>query len=109
MAFIRWIAGALLTLAAIVFAIANINLVEVVWSPLHQPLVMPLALACLLAFAGGFLAGSLFLWARGLSARMESRRQRKQINKLQHDLAESEERANQSITTGNTGGQALLS
>lgn len=90
---IRWIAGALTTLAAIIFAVANIRVVELVWSPLHAPAHMPLSLVCLLAFAIGFLAGGTIVWTRSLPVRLDLFRQKKKTTRLEEDLVMAERRA----------------
>ncbi len=87
---IRWIAGAIITLAAVAFAVANIDMVSVIWSPLHEPFEMPLSLLCLATFAVGFVSGSLLLWLKNWPVLLERRRQKRQIEKLRIELAGSE-------------------
>jgi uncharacterized integral membrane protein len=101
MGLLRWIAGVLFTLAAVIFAIANIRPVSIVWSPLHSPAEMPLSLACLLAFAIGFLLGVSFMWVNNFSLHIKNRRCNKRLAQLEKDISKTgQKQAVPKITDG---------
>lgn len=93
MAFVRWVAGLGFTFAAILFAVANVGGVDVVWSPFHKTFNVPLSVLCLLFFSAGFLLGSFSVWIHGLSGRLKSMKRQKEINKLQKELVIAKQEA----------------
>ncbi len=62
MTFFRYIFSTLLALAAVVFAVANMQSANVFYSPVHNPLDLPVAVIALGAAAIGFFFGGLFIW-----------------------------------------------
>lgn len=60
-----------------------------VWTPLREPDSFPLALLLVGSVFFGFLWGSLILWINTLPMHSESRARKREIVRLQKDLAES--------------------
>lgn len=88
-AVLRWIFACALTVIVVAFALANRDSVEMVWSPVHEPAVMPLFLPVLTGVAFGFLSGGFMVWLNGLAARREQRRQKKIIRELEKQVEET--------------------
>jgi uncharacterized integral membrane protein len=86
MALIRAIAGLILALLFAVFAVANRQAVDIVWSPVDPPLNLPLYVVALGALAVGFLSGGFMVWLGTLPGRLERGRQSRQIQKLEKEL-----------------------
>jgi len=78
--------GFILTLALIVFAVLNRAHTELYWSPMHEPLHLPLYVYTLGFLALGFLLGSLMVWLNNAELRRSRRLQRKEIKELQKEL-----------------------
>lgn len=91
MTFLRWIAGTLFAIAAVLFAVANLADVSVVWSPFHPALVMPLSVFGLGMAAVGFVAGGVLVWINGQSVRCDLRARKKQIRDLESALDSANE------------------
>ncbi|MCB9964255.1 MAG: LapA family protein [Rhodospirillales bacterium] len=62
MRFFHWIFSTLVALAAVMFAVSNMQAVEVYYNPLQPALSLPLAAIVLGAMGTGFLAGGVFIW-----------------------------------------------
>lgn len=86
MSLIRGIAGFILAALLTAFAIFNRQNVEVSFSPVHEPLSLPLYLVVLGMFAGGFLIGGFIVWVNAGSTRKLTRKQRKQLKALEKEL-----------------------
>lgn len=93
MSFIRWILSLIIAVAAVLFALGNRDDIAFVWSPLHDPVTLPVFVPVLIALLGGFIAGGFVVWVNAAPVRAERRRQRKHIAKLEEDLRDSEARA----------------
>lgn len=83
---LRWILGLVVTVIAILFAIANRAGVALVWSPVNEPVNMPLCAPVLAGLAVGFLLGGTFVWLNTGSLRTEHRRHKKKIGELEWQL-----------------------
>lgn len=90
MAFIRTIFGFLLAIALVGFAVSNRQITELVYSPVHDPLEVPLYLITLLFMALGFLLGGFTVWLNGGRIRRRGRQQRKTIKELEKELEKIE-------------------
>ncbi|MBL8637186.1 MAG: LapA family protein [Alphaproteobacteria bacterium] len=66
---------------------ANRGEVSLVWNPLQAAENFPLAVILTGAVFFGFLWGSLIMWINGLPARLESRARKREITRLQKELA----------------------
>ena len=86
---LRWITGFAVTIAAVLFAVANRNSVPVVWSLSHPPLNVPLGAAVLTGAAVGFVSGAAFVWLNGIGQRVEHRRHKKKLATLEKQLESS--------------------
>lgn len=86
MNFIRTVLGFIIAVAAIAFAVMNRQSAEVVWSPIHDSLQIPVYLIALAAMAAGFVLGGIVVWFNGGKVRSEKRKQKKIIRKLETEL-----------------------
>lgn len=91
MAFLRWIAGFAIALAALLFAVSNLHSVEIFMSPVHGSFTLPLYIIGLGLMGVGFLLGSVMMWVNMGGLRAERRRQKKHIKALEHQIQTSEE------------------
>lgn len=89
-AFLRWILGFIITVAAVLFALANRTIVSVIWSPFHSAMEVPVFLPALASLVLGFMLGGAMVWLNGAERRREQRHQRKQIRKLEQMIEDSE-------------------
>jgi uncharacterized integral membrane protein len=76
-----------LTPLLILFAVFNSSDALLTWSPIHQPVNLPLYILVLAPLALGFVLGLLMGWISGSRIRGRSRRQRREIKKLEKELA----------------------
>jgi len=83
---LRWILGLVVTVIAILFAIANRASVALVWSPVNDPVNLPLCAPVLIGVAAGFLLGGAFVWLAAGSQRSEHRQHKKKIGELERQL-----------------------
>jgi uncharacterized integral membrane protein len=90
MKFFRWIAGSLVALGVILFAVANTQTASVTWSPLHPDIAAPLSLICLSALVLGFVMGGFLVWVNEWPGRRERRRQKKYIRSLETEIEKAE-------------------
>lgn len=86
MAFFRTLFGFIIAAALTIFAIANRQDAVLVYSPLHDPLNVPLYLISLIFLAIGFVLGGLVVWMNGAGTRKVKRKQRKTIKALEKEL-----------------------
>ena len=93
MGFIRAVFGFIIAIALTAFAIANRQSVPLTYSPLHDPLNVPLYFIALGFLAAGFILGAIIVWVSGGAARRTGRKQRKTIKALEKDLAKLEHKA----------------
>ncbi len=66
---------------------ANREEVSLIWNPLQAPENLPLAVILTGAVFFGFLWGSLIMWVNGFPERLESRARKREIIRLQKELA----------------------
>jgi uncharacterized integral membrane protein len=85
-ALIRGLISIIVTAAAILFALTNRQPVNLTWSPVNDPLSLPLFVIGLGALGIGFIAGALLMWTRAIGWKFQLRRQRRQIEALEKDL-----------------------
>jgi uncharacterized integral membrane protein len=93
MSLIRWIVGTLFALAAVLFAVGNLNGVSIVWSPVHPALDMPVSVFGLGMMALGFVLGGALVWINAQPLRRERRAQKKRIRDLETALEAANENA----------------
>lgn len=99
MKLLRWIAGTIVALGVLAFAVFNLEPVKVIWSPLHEPAILPVSVFGLVMLAIGFLLGAFVAWIAGGAVRSERRRQKKVIKALENALGTANENANRGNDT----------
>lgn len=87
MRFLSSLLAVVLTPALILFAVFNLEHASLTWSPIHQPVDLPLYLIVLVPLAAGFVLGLFMGWLAGSRTRGRSRAQRREIKKLEKELA----------------------
>lgn len=90
MAFFRWIAGFVMAVLVSAFAVMNREDVSFVWSPVHDPVQVPMYLVVLGALVAGFLFGGFVVWVSGSKVRREKRLQKKEIKNLEKHIVKLE-------------------
>ena len=68
------------------FALLNLQSVEITWSPFHAQTTMPLYLICAISAVFGFVIGSTATWIYGANTRKTKREQKKKIKELEKKL-----------------------
>ena len=86
MEFLRWIIGFIFAIFLAGFAVLNIHSVSLVWSPVHEPLDLPLYMIALPLMALGFICGGFIVWLNNAPARRTKRKQSKQIKALEKEV-----------------------
>ena len=86
MSFIKGLLGGSIAILLTLFAVLNREPTLVHYSPLHDPIEMPLYLISLGLAASGFILGALFVWFNGGKKRSQSRAQRRLIKSLEKRL-----------------------
>jgi len=82
----RWIIGFVMAVCIAGFAVFNRAVVSVVWSPIHDPVTMPLYLTALGALVVGFLFGGVTVWLNMASVRREKRQQKKELKVMEKEI-----------------------
>ena len=80
MAFLRTVCGLLTALVLTGFALANSQPASVIYSPVHDPLEVPLYLVAGSCLGGGFVLGGLLVWINNAHRRRTTRRQRRSLH-----------------------------
>ncbi len=88
MALLRGIAGFIVTIAVIFFALLNREIVSVTWSPFQPPQNLPLYIPLIVFMAGGFCLGALCVWFNSGETRRQRRNYKNQVGALQKLLKE---------------------
>ena len=86
MSLIRNIFGILIAAIVIAFAVSNRQDTTLIYSPVHEPLEVPLYLITLLFLAIGFMFGGFVVWLNSAPTRRVKRQQRKHIVELEKEL-----------------------
>lgn len=86
MALIRTFIGFLIAISLIAFAITNRQTTTLVYSPLHEPLELPVYMITLLFMGAGFFLGIMMLWINTGRTRKIKREQRQAIKNLEKEL-----------------------
>ncbi len=85
--FLAWLVTLPLLFAAVAFAFFHTQQVEVIWSPWHAPLTVPLYIPVLTAIGFGFFFGALMTWAASGRLRSKAREQKRKIDALEKQIA----------------------
>lgn len=91
---LRSILSIIVTVVAVLLALANRDIIAVVWSPVHDAINIPVFLLGLGAAVTGFIVGAGFAWMNGAAVRKDCRRQRKTIKRLEKKLQAADENKN---------------
>lgn len=86
MALLRNLIGFLIATSLIAFAVTNRQSTTLVYSPLHEPLELPLYMVTLLFMGCGFFLGAVIVWMNMGKTRKTKREQRKTIKELEDEL-----------------------
>lgn len=93
MAFLKWIFALPFIIAAVAFAFANPQAVDLNWSPLHDKITLPIYAIVLGFMSIGFLLGSILTWAGMGKMRAERRHLKRENKKLEKELNKREKEA----------------
>ena len=109
MTLIRWLITLPVVIVTIAFCVANPQNISVTWSPVHTPADIPLYTIGLGALALGFIWGVFLMGLQAIRLRLLTRRQRKQIEKLDKTLAEHTKNpvGGNTDTVGESAGQYI--
>jgi uncharacterized integral membrane protein len=78
--------GFLVAVLLVAVAVFNRNLIDFFFSPVHEPLSLPLYMPVLGMFGLGFLLGGFVVWVNLEQTRKLTRQQRRQIAALEKEL-----------------------
>ncbi|MCB9983745.1 MAG: LapA family protein [Rhodospirillales bacterium] len=87
MGFIRTIFGFIIAITLVAFAVSNRQTIPLNYSPVHEPLELPLYFLTLVFMAAGFLLGAVAMWLNTAPTRRRGRQQRKTIKALEKEIA----------------------
>lgn len=86
MVILRWILALPVIVICVFLAVSNRDDITIAYSPLHDPISLPLYFFALCILALGFLAGSLLTWLSTGNVRKERRRYKKELKLAQKEL-----------------------
>lgn len=102
MALLRWILALPFIVGAVLFALANPQIVDIQWSPFHDSKSFPLYFVVLFFLGVGFLLGAFMAWI-GMGKTRSERRQFKRENKqLERDINAANEKLTETLATQKT-------
>ena len=90
MAFLKWIFALPFIIAAVAFAVANPDTINLNWSPLHDKITLPIYAIVLGFMSVGFLLGSIMTWLGMSKVRSERRHFKRENKKLEKELNKKE-------------------
>lgn len=93
MKLLRWIAGTIIALGTVAFAVFNLDPITVTWSPFHAPIALPASVFGLALFTLGFVLGGLAAWVGAGAQRREARANKKRLQALEAALDAANARA----------------
>ncbi len=96
-AFFRALISLCITIAAIVFALANQQKVLLSWSPVNDPISLPVFAVGLGGAFIGLIAGALLMWLQSFRLHMKLHHERQQIKTLEKELDAARNPITQSI------------
>jgi len=91
MSFFRTILAVILTVLVAAFAAFNTQPVEVLYSPIHDPMMVPLYIIALGGVAIGFVAGAFMVWLNSSTLRKDRRKKKKEIKHLEKEVTKLKE------------------
>ena len=95
---IRWVIALPLIVGAVLFALANPEIVSITWNPFEPAINLPLYFVALTFLGMGFLLGTFIAWLGMSKTRKERRQQKKQIKQLEKDINEANEKVIETLT-----------
>ena len=101
MAVIRWIFALPIIVICVYMALSNRESIDFIYSPLNEPISIPLYYLLLLALAIGFVLGAILTWINGGKTRKERREQKKTIKSMQKELDSLHKKAIKADNTEN--------
>lgn len=94
---LRSLFSILFAAAAILFALGNLEMTRLTWSPVNEPMALPVFVIGLGGVLVGFVAGGFTVWLNGATVRKERRQQRKTIRELEARLDNAEKEENNRV------------
>ena len=85
-AFFRWAMSVIIMVGVILFTFANRENVAIKFSPLHAPIETYSFALALGALSLGFVMGGVMVWLNSTKIRIERRKQRKEITRLEKEI-----------------------
>lgn len=86
MSFFRGVLGFSFVVLTAVFSVFNRAPVELIWSPVHPLVIVPLYAVALGFLLLGFLCGGFLVWLNMAALRRTKRMQKKEIKRLEREL-----------------------
>ena len=86
MRIIQWAISLIFALILAGFAIYNREITTLIWSPLHDPLNLPLHILTLSFMIAGFLIGGFLVWLNTAPIRKERKQLKKRLTSLEKQL-----------------------
>ena len=86
MVILRWLITIPIIVVCVFWAVSNRQDIEIIFSPLHDPVTMPVYFLILGALALGFFVGATSCWFSMSGLRKQKREQKKEIKQLKKDL-----------------------
>lgn len=83
---LRWIIGGVVTIVLAVLAVLNRAHTDFFWSPIHDPVSLPIYIIILFAAAGGFVFGTIITWMYMAPLRKLKRAQKQEIKTLEREV-----------------------
>ena len=80
-----------MTVLVAAFAAFNTKSVEVLYSPIHDPMMVPLYIIALGGVAIGFVAGAFMVWLNSSTLRKDRRKKKKEIKHLEKEVTKLKE------------------
>lgn len=97
MVFLKWLLTLPFIVGAVLFALANPQIVDLQWTPFNQKMSLPLYFIALFFLGVGFLLGAIMAWI-GMGKTRKERRQFKRENKqLERDINYANEKLTEAL------------
>ena len=91
--FFRWILSVIIMVSVILFTFANREIITVTFSPFHDSVEVFSFVLALGAFALGFTFGGIMVWLNSTKLRIERRKQKKEITRLENEIEDLQNKA----------------
>ncbi len=102
MTFLKWIIALPFIVSAVLFALANPQIVELQWSPFHNAKNLPLYFVSLFFLGIGFILGALMAWIGMHETRKEKRRLKRENKELEKDINDANEKLTEALAKQKT-------